>query len=372
MLGRAVLEHLINAQERVTCIVRASDKQSATLRLRNVLRGIHTLPRNVDVLCADIAHDFSPTADQFWAQNVTYILLHVAASTSFTDERLCEEVNVNGTRNVLEFASRLGVAHVCYVSSAYAGGTMHYMREVSLQETPFAERSFANPYERSKAVAERMVEDWCAEYQVRYSIHRPSIIVGSFVTGESTDVHRGLYGWAYLTYKYLHHAECQLSRLARAMCWHVSATTHLNLVPVEWVAQIVCSAVRLQCVGYYNLVHPKPPLVRTVVRTILHTQQFKPVRFREVSGQAIMSVEPDQHRTVRALVRALSRNLSPFNPYVQGVDRRFEREQAVSLCEHLQVSSAPRPCGEAVLRRMLGYGMHVWQAQEEQVLARVS
>jgi nucleoside-diphosphate-sugar epimerase len=115
------------------------------------------------------------------AEQVTAIV-HSAASVSFSlplDE--AREINLEGTRNMLEFAALAmehgGIERYGHVSTAYVAGT-HAGR--------FTERDldlgqqFHNTYERTKFEAEQLVQ---AQAGLPYTILRPSIVVGDRRSG---------------------------------------------------------------------------------------------------------------------------------------------------------------------------------------------
>ena len=86
-------------------------------------------------------------------------VVHSAASVSFSlplDES--RSINVEGTRNVLEFAARCrdqgGLRRLCYVSTAYVAGT--HPGEFG-EDDLTSGRSFRNAYEQSKFEAEQLV-----------------------------------------------------------------------------------------------------------------------------------------------------------------------------------------------------------------------
>jgi thioester reductase-like protein len=107
-------------------------------------------------------------------------IVHAAASVSFAlplpESRA---INVEGTRNVLDFAQRVKELHrFGYVSTAYvAGDHRGLFREDQLN----AGQSFRNPYEQSKFEAETIVREHSGELPIQ--IFRPSIVVGEADTG---------------------------------------------------------------------------------------------------------------------------------------------------------------------------------------------
>jgi len=108
-----------------------------------------------DVVSADISHA------QGWVYRVGPLesIFHQAAvtDTTRTDQRRMMEVNVEGFRNVLDFAAGAGVKRVIYASSAgvYGSGAGP-MREPQ-------EPSPANVYAFSKQVMEKVAEDFVQE-----------------------------------------------------------------------------------------------------------------------------------------------------------------------------------------------------------------
>jgi len=89
------------------------------------------------------------------------------------------KINVDGTRNVLDFlAGARGFERLHYVSTAYVSGTaVGVYRETDLD----VGQSFRNHYEETKFLAERLV----VESGVPQVTYRPGIVVGDSRTGET-------------------------------------------------------------------------------------------------------------------------------------------------------------------------------------------
>jgi thioester reductase-like protein len=106
-------------------------------------------------------------------------VVHCAASVSFAlalpESRA---INVEGTRRVLELAARApSLERFVHVSTAYVAGT----HAGAFEETDLdVGQGFRNPYEQSKAEAERLVR---ARSDLPVSVVRPSIVVGDSRTG---------------------------------------------------------------------------------------------------------------------------------------------------------------------------------------------
>jgi len=106
-------------------------------------------------------------------------IVHSAASVSFSlPLRQSRDINVEGTRQMLEFARACpSLERFTYVSTAYVAGDR---RGTMYEDDPGGGR-FRNGYERSKHEAERLVAACRDEMDV--TILRPSIVVGDHRTG---------------------------------------------------------------------------------------------------------------------------------------------------------------------------------------------
>jgi thioester reductase-like protein len=111
-------------------------------------------------------------------------IFHCAATIRFdTSREEAERVNLHGTAQVLDLARKVRAAgravRVNHVSTAFVAGTRTgCFHEDDPPEAP----NYFNEYERSKALAERMVRSAAGEFPV--TIYRPSQIVGDSRTGE--------------------------------------------------------------------------------------------------------------------------------------------------------------------------------------------
>jgi nucleoside-diphosphate-sugar epimerase len=104
---------------------------------------------------------------------------HLAAIYDLSVKRdLGVRVNVDGTRNMLDFAQRCrGLQHFHYVSTCYVSGNLPgVFREDDLERG----QSFNNHYEETKYLAELEVRK---RSDVPWTIYRPAVIVGDSMTG---------------------------------------------------------------------------------------------------------------------------------------------------------------------------------------------
>jgi thioester reductase-like protein len=214
-VGMELLRRFIErGDRRIHALVRAADDEAAAERLPAHAR--------LSAVAGDIEQPglgLSEENRERLARDVTTVV-HCAASISF-DLSLEESrrVNVDGTRNVVDFAKRCRrLERLTYVSTAYvAGEPRGLFREDQLD----VGQRFRNPYERSKFEAERMIRSEAAGLPLQ--ILRPSIVVGDSRTGRTSSFNV-LYG--------------PLKALARGRIPAIPArrSSPVDIVPVDYVA----------------------------------------------------------------------------------------------------------------------------------------
>ena len=189
-VGMEILARFLERTDRtVIAPVRARDEAEATERLRGTVACLFgdedAFADRLRALPADIEQPGlgldEATREQV-AEQVTDIV-HAAASVSFTlPLDRSREINVEGTRRVLELADlcrrRGGLEHFSYISTAYVAGT--HKGRFGEDQLDVGQR-FRNPYEQSKFEAERLVR--AADGRLPIQIFRPSIVVGEHTTG---------------------------------------------------------------------------------------------------------------------------------------------------------------------------------------------
>lgn len=110
-------------------------------------------------------------------------VVHCASNTAFAERKRpeVEAANVNGLRNVLDFAARGGCVFFHHVSTAYvAGRRTGLCREDWVEEGPFT-----NVYEETKARGEILARDACRREGIRLNVYRPTIVYGDSRTGRT-------------------------------------------------------------------------------------------------------------------------------------------------------------------------------------------
>jgi NAD(P)-dependent dehydrogenase (short-subunit alcohol dehydrogenase family) len=104
---------------------------------------------------------------------------HLAAVYDLSaDEESQVQVNIEGTRNMCEFAKAVDAKHVHHVSSIAAAG----LYEGVFREDMFEEaEGLDHPYFMTKHESEKIVRKEC---RVPWTVYRPAMVVGDSTTGE--------------------------------------------------------------------------------------------------------------------------------------------------------------------------------------------
>jgi nucleoside-diphosphate-sugar epimerase len=197
-------------------------------------------------------------------------IYHMAAYLSFDPSQREETFNINleGTRNTLEFAERIHCNTFLYVSTAYTIG----MQTEGHEELYSLDRAFVNPYEESKAHAEHLVDSYRNSMDIR--ILRPSIIIGDSRTGEAETTF-GVYGL--LKAASLLKRKMSKAEGAERMVYHFlgQADLKINLVPVDYVVKILKAALNYGEGGIvYNIVDPEPLTQGEIFQVIKEVLEF--------------------------------------------------------------------------------------------------
>jgi nucleoside-diphosphate-sugar epimerase len=232
-LGMEVLARLLERTDReVLCLIRAADQAAAEERLDGVLARLYSessaYRARVHALPGDLTTGISAPGEQI------DLVCHCAASITFDlplDE--AREINVDGTRAILELAKEAGARRFVHVSTAYVSG---------IHSGEFTEdmlgTDFRNTYEQTKCEAERFVGEVTG---MEVAIARPSIVMGESDSGW-TPAFNVLY-WP-------------LRAFARGLFAQVPAKPEgrVDVVPVDYVADGIFKLIESDATGTFNLV----------------------------------------------------------------------------------------------------------------------
>ena len=232
-LGMEVLARLLERTDHeVLCLIRAADEAAAEERLDTVLaklyRDASQYRGRVRALPGDLTTGVSAPGEEI------DIVCHCAASITFDlplDE--AREINVDGTRMILELAQKAGARRFVHVSTAYVSGTHSGEFTEDMLGT-----DFRNTYEQTKCEAERFVGEVTG---MEVAIARPSIVMGESDSGW-TPAFNVLY-WP-------------LRAFARGLFARVPAKPEgrVDVVPVDYVADGIFKLIESDATGTFNLV----------------------------------------------------------------------------------------------------------------------
>ncbi len=167
-----------------------------------------------------------------------------------------QEVNVDGTRNIIEFSKELkNLKHLLHVSSCFVSGN----RIGVIQEDELdCGQSFRNLYEKTKFEAEILMER--AKKDLPISILRPSIILGDSKNG-AIEYFDGIYYTAILIVT---------SPVAFPLPLPGQGVAPLNLIPIDFLVNAACViAQKEEAIGKtFHIVDPNPLSARQVCQMI--------------------------------------------------------------------------------------------------------
>jgi thioester reductase-like protein len=227
--GRLV-ERLAREGARFLLLVQPAFAERADKDLARISAQTGAPPDYFRVLEGDITRaDLGLSAgDLEAARREATVLFHLAAIYDLAVRQdLAQRVNVEGTRNVNGFARTLpALSRYHYVSTCYvAGRRTGRILESELRHTA----GFRNYYEETKYLAELEVD--ALKNDLPVTIHRPAVVCGDSLTGETAK-----YDGIYYLIQYLRMWPGALS-LANIG----NADVRLNVVPVDFVVEVMAA-----------------------------------------------------------------------------------------------------------------------------------
>ncbi len=328
-VGRLLLERLLAREaRRVLCLVRCASREEGLRRL-----GIEGAPERVEVIPGDLsAPRLGLSAEDFTAlTSRTEVVVHNAALVNFVyPYGALRQVNVEGTRTMLELAAAAGAAFH-HVSSVAVFESEGYADADEVAEDADIDLSVGlyDGYPQSKWVAERLVRE-AGRRGMPVSIHRPGMVSGHSETGASN------------AGDFIMRMICGCAALGAAP----DIDTLVELVPVDYVADAIASLVARGAHGTWHLTNPTP----------LHARAFT-----DLIGRLGYPMERVPYADWRAHVLA---KLPPANPLFPLLPFFASRADATSLrlprfattrTQAALGSLACPPVGEAILERSLAW-----------------
>jgi len=164
-----------------TCLVQAKFRALAETRANDLVRAHPALAGRIKLVDGDITRADLGLGEATELKKETLEIFHLAAVYDLAVKReLAMRVNLDGTRNLLDFAracpslERLQYVSTCYVSGTYPGA----YTEGDLEKG----QAFNNFYEETKYLAEVEVQRRMRE-GLPTTIYRPAIVMGDAATG---------------------------------------------------------------------------------------------------------------------------------------------------------------------------------------------
>jgi nucleoside-diphosphate-sugar epimerase len=238
-LGSHLTARLLLEGREVKVLARSSKDLCAKDRVEATLRDVGVKHfENLTVVEGDISlpglglndrvrHEIALSVEEVW---------HCAASLSFQEENRADifQMNVDGTRQVLDLVKMVPTHRLHHVSTAYIAGNRS---DVALENEIDVGQTFRNPYEESKCQAELIISEAHRAGAVTASIYRPSIVIGDSKSGRVTHFHG--------VYAFIRGLWTALERMRRRASYTRSASAtarSLNEGPVHLPLRVLGSA----------------------------------------------------------------------------------------------------------------------------------
>ena len=233
-LGSEIMKRILEEHPRskLALLVRSTARETARERVDKLLTRMFAqgdatrYAERVEVVEGDISLRGAGMDSERGAKLAGRVdhVIHCAASVRF-DLALdvARRDNTEGTRNIVHFAERLPrLARFDYIGTAFVAGDR---RGVIREDELDVGQRFSNSYEQTKMEAEKLVRSFGERYPT--VIYRPSIVVGSSKTGETT------------TFQGFYQALSFYRRIFAGKIVHLplpaDPNTPIDLVPVDYV-----------------------------------------------------------------------------------------------------------------------------------------
>jgi nucleoside-diphosphate-sugar epimerase len=187
-LGSHLAAHILRDGYSVVWLVRPKKELSAEQRVSRLLDWFEIGPqfrKNVRVVDGEVTKPNFGLNSKAYADLLAEVdeIIHCASDTSFSERKrkAVEQVNVEGLKNVLDFAERSRCLFFHHLSTAYVAGR----RTGVCPEELASPAAFTNVYEETKCRSEKLADERCRRAGIRLSIYRPSIVYGDAKTGKS-------------------------------------------------------------------------------------------------------------------------------------------------------------------------------------------
>lgn len=250
LLGSYLLKILLENNYKIYVLTRAKNNQSPQERIVDVLKFWQVKYNKKDysnliIIEGDITlPNFGIKSKDTikLIRSEIEIIIHSAALTTFRAPlSIIRNINITGTKNVLDFAfSCKKLEKMNHISTVYVVGnkSIPNFSEDMLE----LGQGFNNTYEQTKYEAEILVKDYIKK-GLFISIFRPSIIMGDSIDGKTNNFH--------LAYEPLHYFYRKIYRE-----YPINLATAMNLINVDSVAKAIFLLLKHEHPETYHIVSP--------------------------------------------------------------------------------------------------------------------
>jgi nucleoside-diphosphate-sugar epimerase len=260
-LGSELLPHILarSAGDRATCVVQRKFAALARARAGELSARDPSLAGRIELVEGDITAAGLGLGGGSPPRREVAEIYHLAAAYDLSVARdLGMKVNVQGTRNVLDFAERCpALRRVHYVSTCYVSGrlpgTFH-------EDDLVRGQTFNNAYEETKYLAEVELQERM-KAGLPATIYRPAVVVGDAVSGATQK-----FDGPYFVIRWL----LRQGRVAVLPTVGDSRASSLNLVPRDFVVAAIAylSGIARSRGRVYHLADPEPLTVDALIDAI--------------------------------------------------------------------------------------------------------
>ncbi|OIJ12936.1 short-chain dehydrogenase [Anaerobacillus arseniciselenatis] len=318
-LGTELVKRLVNEGHNVYLLIRNRKKANSLLEKINFEQQKHVNFYEGELTSEKLGLSSNDLID---LKNNIDIIFHTAAYLSFDDSLRDDifNVNVEGTRQVLNFAQTIDCKKFIHVSTAYTLGN----RTLGKEELYPLDSEFINAYEESKCHAEHLVMSYGNYFDV--TIMRPAIIVGDSKTGQANTTF-GLYG--VLKTIQLLKRRAKKEGYETDVRLLMNKATVSNLVPVDYVIDsLVLGMYYSKTKTIYHITNSQPPTNELVVDVAKDVLEYQSISL--ASESEIPSFTP--------LEATINKSLHMFKDYLNRTIQ-FDDENMRELLRYHSVST---------------------------------
>ena len=279
-LGAELLPRLLarSPEMRARCLVQPKFAEIARRRAAGEPR--------IEIVEGDITSPLTASTDD------VVEIFHLAAIYDLMVRRdVGMRVNVEGTRNVLDFAARCrSLRRVHYVSTCYVSGRY---RGTFMESDLEKGQTFNNYYEETKYLAEADVQKRIRD-GLPVTIYRPSVVAGDSRTGETQK-----FDGPYFAIRWL----LRQPRIAVLPVLLHPKRYRFNVVPRDFIIAAIerLSAMPQSLGKVYQLADPDPMTVDETIDAIARATDRKVIRvpLTRVAAKAMLDYVPGVYRLMR-------------------------------------------------------------------------